>query len=64
LLGYASLHTIYGTALSVVFDLQVDIQKISFFYVPWLLAEERKQLSPPQKFIPHTMTDSEENMKK
>jgi hypothetical protein len=41
--GYASLHTICGTALSVVFDLQVDVPRISFFSLPWFLADERTQ---------------------
>jgi hypothetical protein len=41
--GYASFHTICGTALSVVFDLQVDVPRTSFFSLPWLLADERTQ---------------------
>jgi hypothetical protein len=32
--AYASLHTICGTALSLVFDLQVDVPKASFFSLP------------------------------
>jgi len=41
--GYPSLHTICETALSVVFDLQVDVPRTSFFSLPWFLAEERTQ---------------------
>jgi hypothetical protein len=41
--GYASLHTICGSALSVVFDLQVDVPRTSSFSLPWFLAEERTQ---------------------
>ena len=41
--GYASLHTICGIALSVVFDLQVDVPRTTFFSLPWFLAEECTQ---------------------
>ena len=41
--GYASLHTICGIALSVVFDLQVDAPKTTSFSLPWFLAEECTQ---------------------
>ena len=41
--GYASLHTVCGTAPSVVFDLQVDVPTTFFFFLPWFLAEERTQ---------------------
>jgi hypothetical protein len=43
LVAYASLHTICGTALSVAFDLQVDVPKTSFFSLPRFLAEEHTQ---------------------
>jgi hypothetical protein len=39
--GYASLHTICGTALPLVFDLQVDVHRTSSFSLPWFLAEDR-----------------------
>jgi len=41
--GYASLHTICGTALSVVFDLQVDVPRTSSFSLPWFLTEDGTQ---------------------
>jgi len=41
--GYASLHSICGTALSAVFDLQVDVPRTSFFSLPWFLAEKCTQ---------------------
>jgi len=38
--AYTSLlHTICVTALSVVFDLQVDVPKLIFFSLPWFLVE-------------------------
>jgi hypothetical protein len=33
----------FGTALSVDFDLQVDVPRTSFFSLPWFLAEELPQ---------------------
>ena len=49
--GYAFLHTICGTALSVVFDLQVDVPRTSFFSLSWFLAEDRTQ--QPIRQNPH-----------
>jgi len=37
------MDTICGTALSVVFHLQVDVPRTSFFSLPRFLAEERTQ---------------------
>ena len=61
--GYASLHTICVTSLSVVFDLQVDVPRTTFFSLPWFLTEECTQQPTPTKSKRHTLTDSEQNVR-
>jgi len=61
----ASLHTICGATLSVVFDLQGDVPKTSFFSLPWFLVEERTHQPTRQNPYLHsarTAPDREENV--
>ena len=49
--AYASLRIVSGTALSVVFNLQMDVTKTSFDSLSWFLAEDRTQQATRQSML-------------
>jgi hypothetical protein len=60
--AYASFHTVFGTALSVVFDLQVDINETSFFSLPLVLSRRSHTATDTTKYT-LTAADREENVR-